>query len=131
MAEIRLPETLYETLHFASLAFGGIGAGQDFYYDYDGGYGCPLCIHGLARLLDDTARRVWRSGVVSDALELYGIWRSDNDAAVKRINDRKFAACDARVTWEEWCAELNVVCVPDEADARRLSTRTSWENKKQ
>lgn len=104
--EIRLPEELYETLHFAALAFGGIGA----YKDFEGRAlkSCPVCIHGLARICQRERDTIFK-GASHDLVGVYQIPRARNDDAVSAINRRKGLDCRARVTWEEWCAELNVV----------------------
>lgn len=106
--EIRLPEDLYETLHFASLAFGGIGA----YSDFEGRalHSGPVCIHGMARVCQHMGDTIFR-GASHDLVNVYQLTRSRNDDAVAAINRRKDLDLRTRVTWEEWCTELNVVPV--------------------
>lgn len=100
---IKLPPDQYHALHFSSLVYGGIGA--DAFTD---GYGRPLCVHGHLRRL---------YGPVMPDSVVFGRTRflvnyTDNDNAVRRVNERKGKPKrnrSQRITFEEWCAELNVV----------------------
>lgn len=102
-----LPADVYDALDLSALAFGGIGGGRvkdDCF--------TPLCAAGHARFLD-SGKANGRAGVVRDTLD--AVFVGDdfvvgvNDRAVAAINRRKGAPSYARVTFEEWSQELNVV----------------------
>lgn len=116
---IVLPFDVYDRLAASSKKYGGIGAGC--YLDTTG---CPFCAHGHAA--KEVRREVGLDGkeivypVFGDSplsgtgdsgvLGCAGVSVLENDCAVRRINERKgLHNCDARVSFEEWCAELKVV----------------------
>lgn len=106
--QIVLPGDLYDGLQLSALAFGGIGCGR--FYDK---LGDPCCVFGMANFgpeLNHPGARLFEAGITT--CEDSDTHRG-NDTAVRAINIRKGANQGARVTFEEWCAELNVV--PDYA----------------
>lgn len=114
-----LPADVYDTLEFASLAFGGIKGGVFCELDitaigsndYIGIYNlnCPNCAHGLLMSAENIGHPY--SGEASRALRDIGIAGGRSDAAVEEINQRKGFGytTSRRVTFREWCAELEVV----------------------
>ena len=107
-----LPADVYDTLEFEALAFGGIGAGwfadlggvnvEDHqgslpWLDEEGA--APYCVYGMAS----------GSGEMHNALVEAEIFVTDNDSAVARINARLGRRSQARVPFDLWCEELNVV----------------------
>lgn len=109
-----LPADIYDTLEFSALAFGGIGAGPIFTYG-PRAEPCPVCAHGHLQLADgsdaQTAMNRWLDDEgVSATLIKADIWGRDSDLAVEGINLRRDRRnIQARVTFEEWCAALDVV----------------------
>lgn len=89
-----LPDDVYHALHFSALAFGGIGK------DHWTLGGVPVCVVGHAELLGP--------GVIG-SLAARGIRETENDLAVADINRRRGKAHNARVTFRQWCKELNVI----------------------
>lgn len=119
-----LAADLYDTLELVALVYGGIGGGAFFKGDAsmsDPGAE-PCCVHGLARLAPDVHAWLDREEI-REALFSAGIGYSVNDHAVRRINYRKgedetanvLTSRMPRVTFAEWCAELNVVRGPHTA----------------
>lgn len=109
-AKIVMPADLYDTIEFAALAFGGIGAGRDFEPDEE--LRCPVCVHGLARVAgaETTADGGYLPNELNIQLEDLGIGRVQNDIAVEAINRRRGGRpTDARVTFRAWAKELNIV----------------------
>ena len=105
-----LPADVYDALELSALAFGGIGAGSltaDHAYPYGvrGWHAVdPLCAMGHAGALDGKyLGGAWK------AVTKTGIDGPVNDFAVRVINRRKRRPRNARVTFREWCRELNVV----------------------
>jgi hypothetical protein len=96
-----LPADVYDTLEFSALVYGGIGAG----WTVDSA-GIPLCVIGHA---DQAVEDDWMDGPVVCALWCVGMSGSVNDGAVGRINERKGAPENTRVTFAEWCEELGIV----------------------
>ena len=92
-----LPADVWDTLELSALAFEGIGAGHMFDADI------PLCVVGHACYADSP------SGAVEDALWAADIWGPSNDFAVRTINRRRGTYSEARVPFEDWAKELNVV----------------------
>lgn len=103
-----LPADIYDALEFGALTTCGIGAIRDFRFSPMGtqDYNCPVCVYGLARF-------VVGNGSLLRALRKAGISRNVNDGAVTRINMRRYPGLYIdryhRVTFKEWCKELNVV----------------------
>lgn len=107
---------VYDTLEFGALAFGGIGAGNDFPYLLGVGndYNCPLCVWGFAAVaeeevlseLDDFSNQ---SNPIVRELSRLSIYRSTNDAAVTRVNERRHQNTTTRVAFKSWAEELGVV----------------------
>ena len=89
-----LPDDVYHALHFSSLAFRGIGKG---YWTLGG---VPVCAVGHAELLGPDA---------TVALAVSNVRETENDRAVARINRRRGRAHYSRVTFRQWCQELNVI----------------------
>ncbi len=98
----RMASDLYHALHFSSLAYGGIGGGV--FSDMKGN---PVCVVGhWGRLFGPGPLIHTRKTVLLPS----GTGISANDIAVRAVNERKGNKNrDARITFEEWCAELNVV----------------------
>lgn len=117
--QIVLPPDVFSTYHFATLVYKGIGGGaysvgippaqqpycqagfRDFLcgYFYLGGNLPPRYIQQLA-------------------LEQYGITVALNDDIVAAVNKRKGRTnLDARISWEEYCAEGNIICGEEVSDA--------------
>lgn len=88
-----LPPEVFDALHLSSLEFGGIGGGD--FRDCDG---TPLCAYGHVNDVPGS----WAT------MECARISPITNDKAVRAINKRRGAFRYARVTFEEWCAELNI-----------------------
>ncbi len=106
---IVLPGLVFDALHIAALANGGIGRGVDFMVVFDGEdnlQNCPVCAHGLLR---DMGHIVGED--LSSQLQASGVSRNVNDGAVRAICNRDSGpgGYARKVTFEEWCAELNVV----------------------
>lgn len=104
-----LPADVYDALEFSALVYGGIGAGK-----WDEGAGddtAPLCIVG---------HTVYANGDGWDFYTLAGnnlvaecdwlrLAEQDSDDAVRAINLRTASPPNARVSFADWCAELDVV----------------------
>lgn len=96
-----LAADIYDTVELTSLMFGGIGAGYISRGD------APFCLIGhIDFAAPVTSAPLWNAfrsifaGPISVA----------NNIAVRAINRRKDRAnLDARVTWEEYTRELNIV----------------------
>lgn len=108
---ITIPADIYDTLELSALAFGGIGAGTFTSLD-DAGL-VPFCALGhlgsgtsIGYEHDYRAARVALREAFGEAG--YTVTMA-NDAAVREINLRKGNPTAVRVTFEEWCEELNVV----------------------
>ena len=115
-----LPAHVYDALQVSALMYGGIGAGESVVgiaesfgklYETNPAACVPFCIRGHA----------WCAGVLTADMVGDVMFRADfpihyaaNDNAVLEINARKGVHDRrARVTFEEWCAELNVVRGPE------------------
>lgn len=95
-----LPADVYDALELSALAFGGIGGGR---YYKQGTPVSPYCAVGHASFLDtDCSREAW------SAWKTGGITERVNDEAVRAINTRLGKPAHSRVTFKEWCKELNV-----------------------
>jgi hypothetical protein len=111
-AKVRaIPAHILAFIHLQALAWGGIGAGsfttEPDSWDKDGD---PLCVHGLCRansnpLVDELDGGLEARNALIDA----GIYFAENDRAVRRVQKRLGLPKDARIPFEEWAAELNVV----------------------
>lgn len=98
-----LPARAFDRIANVADAYGGIGAGQFETKDGD-----PYCVHGMVRNADVPRAALWAVDI--------GVLA--NDHAVHAINARRwfglrrllrpFGACDARVPFSDWCAELGV-----------------------
>lgn len=99
-----LPADVYDTLELSALVWGGIGA--DAYHD---DRGCPLCVYGHAYSAVGPGETSTPASVLSAFTNSRPISTGNNDHAVHAINRRKGTHLRARVTFEEWCAELNVI----------------------
>jgi hypothetical protein len=111
MSEQRvLPADVYDTLEFSALVFHGIGQPNVFTDARNfgtGGCGEPVCILGHAAFATDT-----NSGFhnrIGYALHAAGVAGRISDETVRRINARKKVSQYARVSWEEFTRELNIV----------------------
>lgn len=95
---IVLPIDIIETLHFAALAFGGVGEGRFT----DGGV--PHCIHGLACAagIHKMARGRFGSAVgFVPVLERAGLTTTYSDRSLMRVRSRK-------VKWETYVRLVNL-----------------------
>lgn len=116
-----LPADVYDTLEFAALAFGGIGWGP---YLQDGDPNCPVCVHGLLVAASESDTEVSRLATffredtpLSKTLQNVGVFGLTSDWAVRDIIRRKHGnewgkdadGLSSRVSFSEWCAELNIV----------------------
>lgn len=101
-----LPPEVFDALHLSSLAFGGIGGG--WVRDLD----APLCAIGHALFVEHGAHAWWNLPL--DAAAKSALFEADidggrNDEAIAAINRRRgLRDTYARVSFEDWCAELNV-----------------------
>lgn len=102
---IILPADVFDTYEFLCEVFGGVGGGW-----YWAGPQEPLCVSGFRYFLaneNSFGQESW--GRPYDLLE-YGISSTENDEAVEAINRRKGSPnIHARVSWAEYCEELNIV----------------------
>lgn len=100
-----LNKDVYDTLEFSALAFGGIGGGSMFDCDETGAVEVPFCAVGHLRFFsgDTDVEYVTTKGGAG----AISVW--ENDAAVREINRRRRAFPGARVTFKQWCKELNVI----------------------
>lgn len=90
-----LPKDVFDTLELTCLVFHGIGPASYYFGD------APLCYVGhlaAAQAIPSVSVR-----------EPFGITETDNDEAVYAINRRKKVNRNLRVSWEEYCRELNIV----------------------
>lgn len=100
--QITLPAEVYDALKASAEKYGGIGAG--WYSDPDVDQRTeddptiPFCVIGHATQCN--------FGLET---RLAGLREGANDLAVARINARKCAPLEARVSWDEYVAELNIV----------------------
>ena len=119
---------VYDTLEFGALAFGGIGAAQDFEHTFDfrSNINCPVCVWGYTATAEENADSFGdfmdRHGSdgelrnpIARELQRLVIWRSTNDTAVSNINAKRSKAGApyydpwARVTFKKWAKEIGVV----------------------
>jgi hypothetical protein len=110
-AKVRaIPAHILAFIHLQALAWGGIGSGS-FNEDVLAGQGegAPLCVHGLCRAYDNPLVSPEDGEEALDALRAAGIFFQENDQAVSRARKRLGLPKDARIPFEEWAAELNVV----------------------
>lgn len=91
-----LPADVYDTLELSSLAYGGIGAGNNQVG------GTPYCVYGHARFADG-----WM-GDVEIALRCTGLTLFTNDNAVSDFNTRHGLDAMSRIGFADWCDELGV-----------------------
>lgn len=100
-----LPADVYDALEFSALAFGGVG-GQAWFTDgsVTGNTpdACPICIAGHAYAIEPAA-------ILDNAIRRLVPSLGQNDAAVQRINRRKGAKSNARVSWKEYTREIPIV----------------------
>ena len=105
-----LPADVYDALEFSALVTGGIGAGD--YWEFVETVEIPYCIRGHAFAVVEGERRSYATPSISLDLTLTGGVTYENDEAVHAINKRKgnppFEGRNARVSFEEWCTELNI-----------------------
>lgn len=103
MKQIVLPADVYDTLEFSALVHGGVGGG-DWFTGVTMEY--PWCIHGHAAWVTEGGYKT----SLSPQLRYAGLGVDANDDAVRAINSRLGRRnLFARVTWEEYCAALNIV----------------------
>lgn len=125
MSEQRvLPAAVFDALALSAAMYGGIGAAQwveqhDHWrlgWDQRDEY-TPRCYTGH---LFCAGFEEAREPALPDhaGTRAFGISFMDNDEAIERINTRKGVTNPAaRVSFEEWCAELNVIRGADEPSA--------------
>jgi hypothetical protein len=99
-----LPPDVYDALELSAEVYGGIG--QPWLYDYNTpadltGQHAPCCIYGHACHVGSVD--------IIGMLEKAGATGQGSDRAVRAINRRKRRDEHARVSFADWCAELNVV----------------------
>ena len=108
-----LPADVYDALELSAWAFGGIGAKSM----YDAA-GYPLCLLGHIAFADTAPcffdmgemERSMRTALrATDPSYAEGRLSALNDEAVHAINKRHGNAPNARVPFNKWAAELNVV----------------------
>lgn len=125
--QIVLEDDVYYALMFSCLAFGGIGAGNNFDFPDGNTPGAPLCLNGHRWSVADDIVRTDGLGVYEAVHAVSGDGvASYSDPAVVAINKRKNKRLAAkgvqlnvshhgehslmrRVTWAEFCKELNIV----------------------
>jgi hypothetical protein len=106
---VELPAAVYDALKKSADLFG-IGANYLRQYNADATQSTPLCILGHAYNGDndgDVNAAALKAAFQAEWLEVG--WT--NDRAVRAINNRKGTPELARVTFEEWAEELNVIRV--------------------
>lgn len=100
-----LQASTYDRLQSEAARYGGIG--KDYFYNIEstneGLATVPVCAHGLVLHLCPAGESH------SSALDRLGIHPTTSDAAVYRINMRKGSPQNARVPFQDWCNELNIV----------------------
>lgn len=107
-----LPADVYDALELSALAFGGIGAGR--LHDGVHAGNCPVCIYGHAIFANNCYGLFDRNNPIETALDNMGKAGDDyfaplvSDGAVLAINSRLGRPANSRVTFKEWCKELNV-----------------------
>lgn len=120
---------VYDTIELMALMDDGIGAGKDFNEGFHGVYEpeydkpvtnlCPVCVWGAAIQADGglgTAESGYdANGPVAAELRRLGIYRSNNDGAVRETNYRKNPEgeggldwANARISFDDWRTELHV-----------------------
>lgn len=105
-----LPADVYDTLEFSALAFEGIGSWNVYArpapsLPADPNYTCCIIGHAIVAADDDS-----QDNPIVRTLDTAQIDVIKNDKAVNEINQRKGVSdLDARITFQEWCKELNVV----------------------
>lgn len=99
---IKLDEDEYDTLELMAYVFGGIGGGLNYIYTkYET---VPICKAGMADFASDF------DFTLNASLCFAGLTAGQNDRAVSAINKRKNNPdWSARVSFEEYCAELNIM----------------------
>jgi hypothetical protein len=106
---VELPAAVYDALKKSADKFG-IGANYLRQYNADETQSTPLCILGHAYNGDndgDVNAAALKAAFQAEWLEVG--WT--NDRAVRAINNRKGTPALARVTFDEWAEELNVIRV--------------------
>jgi hypothetical protein len=109
-----LPADVYDTLELAALANGGIGRGA-WWKEEDGpefeatqglNPNCPICVNGLAVF----AGLVPGDDPIALPMNATGeIAVEENDDAVCAINVRAGRDRNTRVSFADYCEELNIV----------------------
>jgi hypothetical protein len=100
-----LPADVYDTLELSALVFDGIGRLR--LRNGDRG-DRPCCIHGHAYASEH--QYGWgMEGEMSSSLFSAQVSTYVNDDAVAAINKRKHLPFDTRVSFPDWCAELDIV----------------------
>lgn len=113
MKKIRtIPADVYDTLELSAYAHGGIGAGSAYerekneWGNMDFNMDRPLCMLGHLNFVsgpDTPFHKLLRPFFSNDITSV------QNDNAVYAINERLNRPVYSRVSFEEWCAELNIV----------------------
>lgn len=94
--QVVLPADVYDTLEFSALVFGGIGHSHSL-----DGDGSPLCAVGHCIIADG------RSGDMMKAVIL--AVEQDHGGPVSLWNDSGFLPSEGRISFDDWCARLNVL----------------------
>jgi hypothetical protein len=112
--QIVLHPDKFDALELAAMEFGGVGAGM-WWKDQDNGsvdYNCPICVNGLAVVAELPLEPFgFRDDMCpSDRAD---ITTNQNDRTVESLikQGRYTVGQDGieRVTWADFCEELNVV----------------------
>lgn len=123
-----LPAKVYDALAMSAAMYGGIGP---FWYGVGVGNRryvrpestVPICYSGhlLCSGVVTLAQMQLHAPTMNTAM--YGISELENDEAVCSINARRRRDERTRVSFEEWCAELNVVRGPEEPAERAVAAQ--------
>jgi hypothetical protein len=102
-----LPAAVYDTLELSALAFGGIGA--HWLFDTQNASDAPFCVFGHAGFA--TNRPEFSNPIATALDKIFDLdaVTANNDAVVRINNRKRIPVESARVSFAEWCKELNIV----------------------